>query len=391
MYIQRSVTNKFNKISKTYNMVAVVGARQAGKTTFLKKQMENKNSTYILFDDPDVRSLFEDDIKKFEKQFISSYDISILDEVQYCKDAGRKLKYLVDSDHKLWITSSSEIILSKEILSFLVGRVSIIKLFPFSLKEFLVAKSQKELTSKILDRMIWEHATYGGYPKVVLTEDIDIKKTILSDLYETMLLKDVARTFSIDNIRSLEEFSKYLAFSIGDIISYDKISNDLNISFQTVKKYLDAMEKSYLIHRVKPFFTNKKKEIVKQPKLYFVDTGLRNIIAKTFDVNIDGKLFENYVLTELLKMGFIPKYWRTKTKAEVDFIVEKENNIIPVEVKIRADIGKIERSLRSFIKTYKPELSVVVSLKGKKGKAKINGCNVVYTDVLDLEKQFLYF
>ena len=384
MYVKRDITSKFDKISKSYNMVAVVGARQAGKTTFLKKQMENKNSSYVLFDDPDARSLFEEDVKKFEKQFISSYNVSVLDEVQYCKDAGRKLKYLVDSNHKLWITSSSEIILSKEILSFLVGRVSIMKLFPFSLKEFINSKDQKELTSKILERILWEHATYGGYPKVVLTEDIDIKKTILSDLYDTMLLKDVARTFSIDDIRSLEEFSKYLALSIGDIISYDTISNNLNMSFQTVKKYLDAMEKSYLIYRVLPFFTNKKKEIVKQPKLYFVDTGLRNVIAKNFDVNIDGKLFENYILSELLKMGFTPKYWRTKTKTEVDFIVELENNIIPVEVKIQANVGKIEKSLRAFIENYKPKKAVVVSAKGKKGKANINGCKVIYTDILDL-------
>lgn len=387
MYIKRDIRSRFDKISNSYNMVAVVGARQAGKTTFLKKQIENKNSSYILFDDPDARSLFEEDIKKFEKQFISSYNISVLDEVQYCKDAGRKLKYLVDSDHKLWITSSSEIILSKEILSFLVGRVSIVKLFPFSFKEFLVAKTQTELTTKILERMVWEHATYGGYPKVVLTEDVDIKKTILSDLYDTMLLKDVARIFSIEDIRSLEEFSKYLAFSIGDIISYDKICSNLKMSFQTVKKYLDAMEKSYLIYRVLPFFTNKKKEIVKQPKLYFVDTGLRNIIAKKFDINLDGKLFENYVLTELLKMGFTPKYWRTKTKTEVDFVVELENDIIPIEVKIQAKVGKIEKSLRAFIDSYKPDKAVIVSYIGKKGKIKINDCEVTYTDIADLKKQ----
>ncbi len=384
MYVKRDIKNKFDKISRNYKMVALVGARQSGKTTFLKKQIENKNSSYILFDDPDARSLFEEDIKKFEKQFISNKNVSVLDEVQYCKEAGEKLKYLVDSDHKLWITSSSEIILSKEILSFLVGRVSIIKLFPFSLSEFLRAKGQKETTSKIMERMIWEHVTYGGYPKVVITEDTDIKKTILSDLYETMLFKDVARTFSIDNIRSLEEFSKYLSYSIGDLISYDKIGNNLDISFQTVKKYLDAMEKSYLIYRVLPFFTNKKKEIVKQPKLYFVDTGLRNIIAKSFDLKIDGKLFENYVLSELLKKGFNPKYWRTKNKTEVDFIVELENKIIPIEVKIQTEVGKIERSLHSFIEEYKPKKAIIVSLKGEKGKTRINGCEIIYTDVFNL-------
>lgn len=388
MYVKRDIKNKFENISKNYNMVAVVGARQSGKTTFLKKQIENKNSSYILFDDPDARSLFEEDIKKFEKQFISGKNISVLDEVQYCKDAGRKLKYLVDSDHRSWITSSSEIILSKEILSFLVGRVSIIKLYPFSFNEFLNAKNQKELTSKILERNIWEHATYGGYPRVVLTEDVEMKKTILSDLYDTMLLKDVARTFSIDDIRSLEEFSKYLALSIGEILSYDKICNNLNMSFQTVKKYLDAMEKSYLIYRVLPFFTNKKKEIVKQPKLYFVDTGMRNIVVKDFNINLDGKLFDNYVFSELLKNGLTPKYWRTKSKTEVDFIIEKGNEIIPIEVKIQAEVGKIERSMYAFIDNYHPKNAFVITLKGKKGKIKINNCNINYIDIKDLKKLF---
>jgi len=310
MYIEREIKKKFDKIFKSYNMIAVVGARQSGKTTFLKKHMNEYNASYVLFDDPDARSLFEEDIKKFELQYIEGYNLTVLDEVQYCKDAGRKLKYLVDSGRKLWITSSSEIILSKEILSFLVGRVSIVKLYPFSFDEFLTAKGQKTTTSGIIQRVIWEHMQYGGYPKVVLTKDTEMKKTILADLYETMLLKDVARTFAIDDIRALEEFSKYLAQSVGNILSYNDFSSSLHVSFQTIKKYLDAMEKSYLIMRVYPYFTNKLKEIVKQPKLYFVDTGLRNVIAKEFDVESNGKVFENYVFSELLKLGIKPKYWR---------------------------------------------------------------------------------
>lgn len=387
MYVKRTIREKFDKITNNYNMVAVVGARQAGKTTFLKKQIENKDSSYILFDDPDARSLFEEDIKKFEQQFISNHTISVLDGIQYCNDAGRKLKYLVDSNHNLWITSSSEIILSKQILSFLVGRVSIIILYPFSLQEFISAKKQKALNKKILERMIWEHATYGGYPKVVLTEDIEIKKTILNDLYNTMIFKDVAQTFSIEDIRSLEEFTKFLALSIGDMVSYDKIANKLKLSFQTVKKYLDAMEKSYLIYRVNPYFTNKRKEIVKQPKLYFIDTGLRNSIARTFNTTLNGKLFENYVFTELIKMGFQPKYWRTKHKTEVDFIIETDRNtIIPIEVKTQTEIGKIQRSLHTFIDYYKPKKAIIVSYKGEHGKTKINDCEIIYTPVLDLKK-----
>jgi len=386
MYVEREIKNKFDKIVQNYKMVAVVGARQSGKTTFLKKQIEQANSSYILFDDPDARTLFEEDIKKFEIQFLNGHDLSVLDEVQSCKDAGRKLKYLVDSGRNLWITSSSEIILAKEILSYLVGRISIVKLYPFSYEEFLTAKGQKETTPIIARRMVWEHIKFGGYPRVVLTKDIDMKKTILSDLYETMLLKDVARTFSIDDIRSLEEFAKYLSLSVGDIISYGEVSNSLNVSFQTIKKYLDAMEKSYFIARVHPHFTNKLKEIVKQPKIYFIDTGLRNIIAKHFDAEPDGKLFENYVFTELLKFGVTPKYWRTKTKAEVDFVVENANTVIPIEVKLHAEPGKIEQSLRSFIAMYHPKMALVVTYRGENGKMKVNDCIVYFTDVAGLKK-----
>ncbi|MBI5254027.1 MAG: ATP-binding protein [Euryarchaeota archaeon] len=386
MYVEREIKEIFKKVSKIYNIVAVVGARQSGKTTFLKERMKDVHSSYVLFDDPDVRALFEEDVKRFERQYVEGHEVTVLDEVQYCKDAGIKLKYLADRDKKIWVTSSSEIILGKEILSHLVGRVSIVKLYPFSLHEFLASKGQKELTSSILERNVWEHATYGGYPKVVVTEEIELKKIILRDLHDTMILKDVARTFSIEDIRTLEELVKYLSVNIGGVLSYESISRNIKISFQTLKKYLDAMEKSYLIVRVPPFYTNKTKEITKQPKVYFLDTGLRNIVSKTF--NLDGRLFENYVLSELIKMGFAPKYWRTKSKAEVDFVVEKDNTVVPIEAKLNAEPGRIERSLRSFIDAYKPKTAIVVAYKGAKGTMQVNDCNVIFTDALNMG-QFL--
>lgn len=386
MYAERAIKNVFNKAREIYNLIALVGARQAGKTTFLKQQMKQFNASYVLFDDPDARALFDEDIKKFEKQYIDGYEITVLDEVQYCKDAGRKLKYLADTEKKIWITSSSEILLGKEILSYLVGRVSILKLYPFSLNEFLAAKGQKEMTPEILKRNIWEHTTYGGYPKAVVTPDIESKKIILKDLYDTMVLKDVARTFAIDDLQSLEEFIRYLAINIGGIVSYESISRGIKISFHTLKKYLDAMEKSYVIIRVPPFYANKSKEITKQPKIYFLDTGLRNSVAKTFDTEPGGKIFENYVLSELVKLGFTPKYWRTKTKAEVDFVIEKDNEIIPIEAKISAEPGKVEKSLRAFIEAYSPKRALVVNYNGTAGRMVIHGCNVIFTDVLNMNK-----
>lgn len=394
MYVKREITELFKKLSGTYPVIAIVGARQSGKTTFLKEQMKALKASYALFDDPDARALFEEDIKKFEKQYVEGYDVAVLDEAQYCKDAGIKIKYLAEKaaekGQKIWITSSSELILGKEVWSYLVGRVSIIKLYPFSLPEFLDAKGQKELTDKILERNIWEHIIYGGYPKAVIAADFEIKKIILRDLYDTLILKDVAQTFSIDDARALQEFSRYLSVNVGSVISYETISKGLNMAFQTVKKYFDAMEKSYIVARCEPFCTNKAKEITKQPKVYFVDTGLRNIIARTFPTEPDGRLFESYVFSELMKLGFFPKYWRTKAKAEVDFIIELNGEIIPIEVKMSSDAGKIERGMHSFIEHYRPKRAFVVSYKGEKRTATINECKIAFIDALELRNIHLF-
>jgi len=384
MYVVRDVKGAFERVVPVYGVVAVVGPRQAGKTTFLREEAKRVDSDYLLFDDPDIRSMFDLDVKKFELQFMQK-KLSVFDEVQYCKSAGKNLKYLVDSNRKVWITSSSEAILSKEVLSYLVGRVSILRVYPFSLNEFFLAKSVRGVVPQMLERLVFEHATFGGYPKVVLVDDVELKKTILKDLYETMLLKDVSKTFSIENLGALESFAKYLAINVGSLTSYDDIAKTLNLSFQTVKKYFDAMEKSYLIKRVTPFFSNKTKELTKQPKTFFVDVGLKNWVAKTFNPELDGGTFENYVFSELLKAGFVPKYWRTKSQQEIDFVIEKENEVIPIEVKLNANTQKIESNLRSFIEEYKCKRAFVVSFKEKEALTKKHSaCSVHYVNVQNL-------
>jgi len=388
IYIERSLKGRFDKVKNNYPVIALVGPRQAGKTTFLREQAKGLKHNYVLFDDPDARNLFETDIKKFEKQYIEGNEITILDEVHYCKEAGRNIKYLADNGNKLWITSSSEIILRKDILSYLVGRVSILKLYPFSLAEFMNAKEQKEIINKIIKRIIWEHATYGGYPKIVLVKEIEIKKMMLKDLYETTLLKDVAQNFSIEDIKSLEEFTRYLSLSIGGLISYREISRNINISFQTIKKYIGALEKNNLIHIALPFFTNKLKEMVKQPKIYFIDTGLRNHISKEFNDDINGKLFENYVAEELVKLGLELKYWRTKSGAEIDFVIEKDKEIIPIEVKL-SNPDKIERSMISFIKEYKSKKAFIIFYDGVEKTIKKENCEISFINAVNLKKYLI--
>jgi len=386
-YIEREIKEKFDKIKEVYPIIALVGPRQAGKTTFLKEQAKNLKSNYVLFDDPDARNLFEEDIKKFEKQYVEGNDITILDEVHYCKEAGKNLKYLADSGHKLWITSSSEIILGKQVLSYLVGRVSILKMYPFSLNEFFKAKHQIEFNKQIAERLIWEHSIYGGYPKAIFNSEVEIKRIILKDLYETMLLKDVAQNFLIENIKSLGEFTRYLSLSVGGLISYKEISKNINLSFQSIKKYQNALEKSNLIFVVSPYFKNKLKEITKQPKIYFIDSGIKNYTSKKFDSEIDGALFENYVLSELIKIGLLPKYWRTKSGLEVDFVIDHKD-VIPIEVKL-TNPAKIGKGLISFIKEHKPRKAFIIFYKGEEKKIIEENCEIIFTNILNLSKHLI--
>ena len=383
MYVERDVEEIFDKLSRVYSIVALVGARQAGKTTLLKKKLGKvPKSGYVTFDDPDARDIFNEDIKKFEKQYVEGNSVTGIDEVQYGRDAGIKLKYLADRKHKIWVTSSSEILLSREVLSYLVGRVSIIRLYPFSLREFLRAKKIRVLTDKIKTRAVWEHINYGGYPRVVLTDDAEIKQIILRDLIETMLLKDVSRSFSIDDLDALERLTKYLAANTGALLNYESVMRALDISFQTLRKYLNAMEKSHIITRVSPFYTNKAKELKKRPKVYFIDTGLRNAVLRESYTEPSEEIFENYVLMELKKAGLDVKYWRKKSGAEVDFVVEVDGNPVPVEVKTSSP--SLERSMASFIRAYSPEEAFIVFYRGEKKVSEVEGCRVVFTDVPEL-------
>jgi predicted AAA+ superfamily ATPase len=383
MYVERDVTDWFHRLTSVYNALAVVGPRQSGKTTFLRNQLPEETSSLVLLDDERTKSLFNDHFKDFEAEHIRGKGISLLDEVHHLKDAGSKIKYLVDTGNRLWITSSSETLLDQEVLSHLVGRISVVRLYPFSLPEFMRAKGVKAHPPFVVEQMTREHIRYGGYPRVVLTEDLDLKMAILNDLFETMLLKDVMKAFAIRDYAALERCARYLAATPGGIVSYEEMSAAFSIDSRTLKRYLDALEKSYLITSVGPFFTNKTKELVKRPKIYYLDTGLRNAVLGHIDAEPDGRLFESYVLTELVKIGHKPRFWRTKMGAEVDFVVMKANRPLPIEVKLRSNPRTVPRGMRSFIDAFKPKQALVIVHSGETGTKTHGGCKVTTTNVLD--------
>jgi len=383
MYIERDLTDWFHRLNSIYKAVAVVGPRQSGKTTFLRNQLPEGTSSLVRLDDESTKWMFNERFKDFETEYVKGKDITLLDEVHHLKDAGSKIKSLVDTEHRLWMTSSSETLLDKEVLSFLVGRITVLRLYPFNLPEFMRARGMRVHPPFIVEQMTWEHMRYGGYPRVVLTDDPDLKMTILNDLFETMLLKDVMKAFSIRDYPALERCARYLAATPGAIVSYEEMSGALEIDRRTLKRYLDALEKSYLITPVSPYFTNKAKELVKRPKVYFLDTGMRNAVLGHIDAAPEGRLFESYVLSELVKMGHRPRFWRTKNGVEVDFVVEKDHRPIPIEVKLKSDPGKVPRGMRSFIGTFKPKKALVMVHHGEFGTTKLEGCDVITTNVFD--------
>jgi predicted AAA+ superfamily ATPase len=381
VYVERGIKERFDRLAKTGDMIALVGPRQSGKTTFLQHQMVRADATYVLFDRPLPRRVFEEDVEKFEMEFVSGHELAVLDEVQYCEGAGRNLKYLVDNGNWLWITSSSERVLAREVLSHLVGRVHVMRLLPFDMDEYMRARGHKVRDGAILERAVWEHMLYGGYPQVVLTDDVRTKRDLLESLFETMVLKDVALTFSIDKVTELDRLIRYLSLTPGGPLNVQSLCDNLDLSAPSLEKYLDALEKSYMIFRVPPFFTNKLKEIVKQPKVFFVDTGLRNSIAGDVPSEPTGHMFENYVFSELMKLGHRPKYWRSRGGAEVDFVVETGGEVIPIEAKLKVAPGRVGRGLSSFISTYGPSRALVVGYRVERGSMRSKGARVEFTDV----------
>jgi predicted AAA+ superfamily ATPase len=386
VYIERDLNERFKRLDRAKMLIALVGPRQAGKTTFLKHQMEGLDASYVLFDRTVPRDLFEGDVERFELEYIKGHELAVLDEVQYCKDAGTKLKYLVDVGNRLWITASSERLLAKDVLSHLVGRVVVLRLLPFGLGEFLVAKGHSIMSTMIVENAVWEQMLYGGYPRIVLAEEAETKVDLLRSLYETMLIKDIAMTFSIEKTGELDRLARYIALAHGGPMDYGAVCDSLDLSFPTLKKYLDALERSYLIVTVPPFFSNKLKEIIKQPKIYFMDTGLRNTVAGRFSSEPDGHVFENYVLTELLKLGHAPKYWRSRGNAEVDFVVETGTGVVPIEVKLNVRAGRITRGLGSFLEAYRPEHAYVVGYKAEVGETRMDRTRVRFTDIAGLRE-----
>ncbi len=385
MYFKRKLEDQILKYLNSPEIIAVLGPRQCGKTTLLKKIYEDlKEAVFITFEDKGVLDMFENNPKDFVEIYVKSKKYLFIDEFQYAKKGGEKLKYIFDTNKiKILISGSSAVDLTVNAVKFLVGRIFVFNLYPFDFEEFLGTKNRnyqekwKELNLKFkslekndvgaelhedLLRYYEEYAIFGGYPRVVLSETREEKKEVLKNIYNTYFLREVKDILGLIDDYKLAKLIKALALQTGNMVEYGEIGALSEYPYPTLKKYLNFLDKTFVCALIRPYFRNKRTEIVKNPKVYFFDTGLRNMVVEDFRKLSDrpdaGGLLENVLFQQLVKGGYLINYWRDKKKNEVDFVTKiAEQKEIALEVKSFLDRGATD-STTVFQKKY-PEIKLI--------------------------------
>ncbi len=356
-------------------ITALVGARQTGKTTslqYLLKQLETE-AVFITFDDNEILKIFNENIGLFIEQYIKPYKYIFIDEFQYAPEGGKKLKLIFDTVwRKMFISGSSKAELAINSLGYLVGRVSIIEMQTVSFEEFVKYKSPQKalLFTKVRSSIDFqqlmpefvEFMTYGGYPAVITENNFENKKKLLQDIIATYLLREIKDILGYKNSRVFDSVISRLAIQNGKLTNISKLSNDLNINWNLTSEIISVLIKTGIIIEVKPFFSNKAKELIKMPKLYFHDNGFVNSIIKNFgvpDERIDkGEIFESFVLHELINKNHECKYWN-RQRSEVDFILEHDSKITAIEVKSK--LKRMPVSLKRFLDMYQITKAMVLN------------------------------
>lgn len=390
MYVSREIEKDIRKWVQEREIISIIGPRQSGKTTLLQHLMEEliaegtfdpEHIFYATFDDEIERQRFDENPLDYIEGRLRDKDrhIFLFDEVQYLEKAGPRLKLLFDKYHetiKFVITGSSSLDI-RDIASSLVGRAVFFHLHPFSFPEFLRAKSERLYTYHQkhkftfhpeyqienlayldeLGTMMKEYMTYGGFPRIVLMEDRQKKEFLLKELVTLYIEKDILKQYGQPFRRDALRILQYIAFHCGKLIDFAGVSSHLDINIKRVNEVISILENTFIIKLVRPYYKNLTTELRKRPKVFFLDNGIRNVLAEDFKFSEEkGFLLENHVFTQLTRMERSLKYWRTTAKAEVDFIQDG----IPIEVKVTP---KITRAFRSFITTYAPPLSLIVNAR----------------------------
>jgi len=355
MYINRIAENKVKELLDNPKVIIVLGARQVGKTTLIKRILQEHQGFILNLDievDKDRLLTVSHMAPSDAMKNLGGPSLLIIDEAQRLPETGRIVKGWFDSNinTKIILLGSSSLNLLDQSAESLTGRNIKLYLPPLLFSEILSAQSwySKEMTPKLLKEnmsnqlssLIKEQMFFGSYPEAVITSQ---KEQYLLNLVSDYLLKDVFQSTLIKSSDTVKKLLMLLAYQIGSEVSLTELANNLQISRVTVEKYIDLLERSFVIFRLPAFSNNQRKEIVKSTKIFFWDTGVRNALLKDFNfsnLRSDiGSLWENWVIAEFAKKNLLEGqpnnlfFWRTRSGSEVDLVIKGSNIFKAFEIK----------------------------------------------------------
>jgi len=344
MLIHRTIEDLIKKHLFKGQVAILYGARQVGKTTLVKKILQDysaKKVKYINCDEGDYRQIFNQAETSTQlKQLIGDANLIVLDEAQRIEEIGLKLKLLVDTfpDQQVIATGSSSFDLGQSIIEPLTGRAIEFWLYPFSVNELSVGFDALELKRRLESFLI-----YGAYPRVILSASLEDKQLVVKEIAENYLYKDILKFENIKGVGIIRKLLEALALQVGNEVSYTEIASLIGISKETVARYVEILEKAFIVFTLRPFSRNLRKEIGKLRKIYFWDLGIRNSLINNFNSlslrNDVGVMWENFIIAEIAKKRVdigkqMPLYfWRTYDGQEIDLVIEKSGKLFAYEIK----------------------------------------------------------
>lgn len=374
--IKRNITHRLLKLASMFKAVAVTGPRQSGKTTLVKSVFPNK--PYYSLENPDNMQFANEDPRGFLQQFP---DGAILDEVQRTPLLFSYLQEILDNKSKpgsFILTGSNNFLLNEQISQSLAGRVAYLNLLPFCLEEI----EKYGLSYSENDFII-----NGFYPPVY-DQKIDIREW-MPNYIRTYIERDVRQIKNVSNLLVFEKFMRLLAGRSAQELNYTSLSVEVGVDVKTIQSWISILASSFIVYLLPPFHKNFNKTIVKRPKLYFYDTALASSLLGIYKNEhlqthpLRGALFENFIIAEIIKQklnyDFSEKlyFWRDKTGREIDLIIDKTTEFIPVEIKSGKTIqNEFFKNLRYLLKLSGEKQGIII-YAGDTNQRRSEGINIL--------------
>lgn len=342
MIFERKQLKNLEKFLTPNKVIVIYGPRRVGKTTLLHTFLKGNKKPFLFFNGEDLKTREEINVQSIEKlkNLVGSKKLVIIDEAQKVENIGLNLKLMVDHIENIEIiaTGSSSFDLAKQVGEPLVGRKFTLLMFPLAQLEIGKTENIIETANNLENRLI-----YGSYPEIVADMDNVQKQERLREIVSSYLYKDILELDGIRHSNKIYRLLQLLAFQIGKEVSLNELGRQLGMNRGTVERYIDLLEKSFVLKNIRGFSRNLRKEVSKNSRYYFYDNGIRNAITGNFNPVLSrddvGMIWENYVIMERFKKQeylriFCNNYfWRTYDQKEIDLVEEREGKLFGYEFK----------------------------------------------------------